>query len=499
MRILLGKNRGGAQGAKIGKGGRDAKVGYPAARTRTAAALLLAMSVPALAQFDNDFRIDFHGAGWMSAGGIVATTDTITSRNDYAGNYIENTGALFNMEFQFNPNLQGSLGIGAIKAHNPVGTRNLGDLQGVKLGNFAFVNMASLTWNPAGVGAPSMLELTSGLFAYKYDDNVKNLGLYLIRGAVYPQVLVSGFETKEMVQSANLLGAHVRSAFGESFIQDVLLVSETDLKPKYDFSLIYVGTYKAGKILDVGAGVNFYHLIPVRPEATSPSSRNFDPNMIQKGGDPNPLDRVYAIDKDTSIIPLAARKTPEDSLSIAREWYSHQGIKLMARFAFDPKALFGGLESSFGPQELKIYGEAAIIGVKSYELIYKHVSERIPVMIGFNLPSFKLLDDLALEVEYFDSPYMPDYAKLMEFSSPIPRSPNWNRTDSAAVPYNVKADNLKWSLYASKVLSGHVKISAQAASDHLRIGSQQPWFPTYDETFASWKDWYFMGKLAFFF
>ncbi len=469
---------------------------------KTALCIALALplaQIPALAQFSNDFPIDFHGAGWMSAGSIIATTDTITSRNDYTGNYIENTGALFNMEFQFNPKLDGSLGVGAIKAHNPVGTRDMGDLKGVKLGNFAFVNMASLTWNSVATGQRSPLELTTGLFAYKYDDNIKNLGLYLIRGAVYPQVLESGFETKEMVQSANMLGAHLRNCLGESFTQDLLMVSETDLKPKYDFSLIYVGTYKAGKVLDLGAGVNFYHLLPARSAATSPSEKDFDPTLFQKGGDPDPLDRIYALDKDTSIIPLAARKTPDDSLAIAREWYSHQGIKLMARFAFDPKELLGGMEGSFGPQELKIYGEAAIIGVKSYEIIYKKMSERIPVMFGINLPSFRLLDDLALEVEYFDSPYMPDYAKLMEFSSPIPRSANWNRTDSGSVPYDVKADNWKWSLYASKVLSGHVKISAQAASDHLRIGSQQPWFPTYDETFASWKDWYVMGKLAFFF
>ncbi|MDB5051579.1 MAG: hypothetical protein JWO30_4650 [Fibrobacteres bacterium] len=465
-------------------------------------ALVLALALvrmPALAQFNNDFKIDFHGAGWMSAGGIIATTDTITSRNDYAGNYLENTGALFNMEFGFSPTLDAYLGIGAIKAHNPVGTRDLGDLKGVKLGNFAFVNMASLTYNPGGTGARSPFEITTGLFAYKYDDNIKNLGLYLIRGAVYPQVLESGFETKEMVQSANMLGAHVRSAFGESFTQDILLVSETDLKPKYDFSLIYVGTYKAGKVLDIGAGVNFYHVLPVRPEATSPSEENFDPDQTQVGGKANPLDRIYALDKDTLVLPAASRPTPEDSLRISREWYSHQGIKLMARFAFDPKAVFGGTGGVLGPQDLKIYGEAAILGVKSYQLIYKKVTERIPVMMGFNLPAFGFLDDLSLEVEYFNSPYMPDYAKLMEFSSPIPRSPEWNRTDSAAVPYDVDSDNWKWSLYASKVLSGHVKISAQAASDHFRIGSQQPWFPTYDETFATWKDWYVMGKLAFFF
>jgi hypothetical protein len=456
---------------------------------------------PVSAQFSNEFPIDFHGAGWMQAGRIMATSDTITAKNDYTGNYLENAGALFNMQFAFNPQLNGALGVGAIKAHNPLGSKNLGNLEGVQLGNFAFVNMARLSYTLAGTGNRSVFQLTTGLFDYKYDNNIKNLGLYLIRGSVYPQILQSGFETKEMVQSANMLGAHIRSDFGESFTQDVLLVSETELKPKYDFSLIYVGTYRLGKAMDFGFGANFYHALPARGEVTSPSDKDFDPNLVQIQGPLSKLDRIYALDKDTTIIPLASRLTPADSLRISREWYTHQGIKLMGRFAFDPKEFFGGWENRLGPNELKVYGEAAIIGVKSYELIYQKISERIPVVMGFNFPTFKILDDLVLEVEYFNSPYMPDYAKLMEFSSPIPRSSYWNRstTDTSSHPYNVETDNWKWSLYASKVLAGHVKISAQAASDHFRIGSQQPWFPTYDETFAVWKDWYVMGKLAFFF
>lgn len=450
-------------------------------------AIGLLIPAPAAAQFTNDFGIEFHGAGWMQAGTILRTSDTTSSKNNYAGNYLENTGALFNMQFQFNPELDGALGIGAVKTHNPMGTFNIGNVEGVQLGNFSFINMARLTYTLGGTGSRSRLSLTSGLFNYKYDDHVKNLGLYLIRGAVYPQILQSGFETKEMIQSANMLGLRLRSDFGGNFTQDVLLVSETDLKPKYDFSLLYVAGYRAGKALELGAGVNFYHYLPVRPGATSPSDADFDPGDVQGGGPANPLDRKYAIDAD--------------SAAAAREWYSHKGIKVMARFALDPKAALGGLSGLFGPGELIVYGEAAVIGLKSYELIYRDIRERIPVMAGFNLPTFRLLDELALEVEYFDSPYMPDYAKIMEFSSPIPRSPYWNRsaTDTAARPYDVAGDNWKWSLYASKVLAGHVKISAQAASDHFRIGSQQPWFPTYDETFSHWKDWYFMGKLTFFF
>lgn len=471
-----------------------------------AAALGLLLAAEAFPQFTNDFGIEFHGAGWMQAGTIVSTSDTVTSKNNYAGNYIENTGALFNMRFQFNPELDGALGIGAIKAHNPMGSFNIGNVEGVQLGNFSFINMARMTYTRGGTGSRSPFSLTTGSFNYKYDDNIKNLGLYLIRGSVYPQILQSGFESKEMIGSANMLGAHMRNCFGEFFTQDLLLVSETDLKPKYDFSFLYIATLKLGAALELGGGVNFYHYLPVRGEATSPSDKHFNPDDIQGGGKPDPLDRKYAIDRDTAL-----------DGTVSREWYSHKGIKVGARFAFDPKALLS-TAGPLGPNDLKVYGEAAIIGLKSYDLIYKDRAERIPVMMGFNIPTFGFLDELAFEIEYFNSPYMPDYAKIMEFSSPVPRSPYWNRSpgDSTAKPYGVGGDDWKWSLYASKVLAGHVKLSAQVARDHYRIGSQQPWFPTYDETLTdpgefgvpgdwynplAWipGDWYMMGKLTFFF
>ncbi len=52
----------------------------------------------------------------------------------------------------------------------------------------------------------SKLKLTGGYFPYTYNPEVKNLGLYLLRGPVYPGVLISGFETKHIAPVANMLG-----------------------------------------------------------------------------------------------------------------------------------------------------------------------------------------------------------------------------------------------------------------------------------------------------
>jgi len=121
-------------------------------------------------------------------------------------------------------------------------------------------------------------------------------------------------------------------------------------------------------------------------------------------------------------------------------------------------------------------------------------------MIGFNLPAFKWLDDFSLEVEYFGNKYMPDYSKLEQISSPIPKSAYWKRTANNPEPYDVNGDNVKWSLYAAKIIAGHIKFSGQAASDHLRLGETQPYpWKTFEETLTTLKDWYWMTKLTFFF
>ena len=58
----------------------------------------------------------------------------------------------------------------------------------------------------------------------------------------------------------------------------------------------------------------------------------------------------------------------------------------------------------------------------------------------------------------------------------------------------------KWSLYASRVLMGHLKIAVQAASDHLVLPSPPAsQDPSWAEVLTTPRDWYWMCKLAYFF
>ena len=74
----------------------------------------------------------------------------------------------------------------------------------------------------------------------------------------------------------------------------------------------------------------------------------------------------------------------DPSLPDSTGHYTFAGTKLMARASFDFKPFFKSFSDRFlGPNDLKIYSEAAILGVKDYPGYYSKLRDRIPRMIGF--------------------------------------------------------------------------------------------------------------------
>jgi hypothetical protein len=206
---------------------------------------------------------------------------------------------------------------------------------------------------------------------------------------------------------------------------------------------------------------------------------------------------------------------------------SFQGTKVMANFSFDPKA-FTGSGELLGPEDLKLYGEVAVIGLnttKAYNALYGKLTNRMPVVVGFNLPAFKFLDLLSLEVEWYGARFRDDHTRYRSaagfYESPIPVSNSFlgrnptTFTDSAGVVHTVvsgtnvpfdeadveknqRSDNWKWSLYGSRIIQDHFKVSFQVANDHLRPGGTQGQ-PSFDAVLTTPKDWYWMTKVAYFF
>jgi hypothetical protein len=260
---------------------------------------------------------------------------------------------------------------------------------------------------------------------------------------------------------------------------DLYFTNDMDVYPVHDFSLTLLTDYTMPRgLLDVGAGVNFAHLIVVDKRKTWPYL-NKD-KFPQRGLDP----RVAFV----------------DTLTGDTTFYTFRGTKVMGRIALDPKPLFPS--SLFGGEDLKLYAEAAVLGVRDYAGWYANIRERAPVMFGFNLPTFRLLDILAFEGEYYPMKYWNATEWIWRDYSPIPYT---GLNSDVATPYyppwKAKTDDdWRWSLYASRKIGKNIRISGQVASDHIqRSAWSPPALIRYTEICNRTRDWYWMSRISFYF
>jgi hypothetical protein len=452
---------------------------------RAAAALLtlalFAPLVPFVQAQDDEPQVQYKGAAWMQVGRIEHSSDKVTNGpyNNFNNNWQQGAGIQVSSVAQLGPGWEGAFGIGTVMGHNARGDVSVAN-NWYPTWN-TFVAEARVT-HKTDVGG-NRLQWTTGFFNYNYNPEVRNLGLYLLRGNSYPGVLLSGFEARHVSPGANLFGTWGRFSRG-GFTNDLLVISETDLRPYFDISVASVANWQVHPALQVGAGVNLYRVLPRNKSFIAPGKRcdNTYSNYTQI--DPATAEGDNCAIYDTLSVDTVAHTAVVDTVT-----GTMQSTKVMGRFRFDPKPLFG-IGAPFGKQDLVIYGEAAVLGFKNYPKYYEKVTERIPVMMGLNLPAFGWLDRLAVEVEYFGSKNYSDYGKTETYYAWTPR----------VVPVNTARDDWKWSLYASRVVAGNLRISGQVANDHLRtFGAPDLGYTTYAEALSTPKDWYWMLKLTAFF
>jgi hypothetical protein len=476
--------------------------------------LLLAASLAA----SEGERLQLKGSGWFQFGRITHSSDTLSDNFNYNGNWSQNSGAQFTVISDIDANWQGAVGLGGLQIHNAQGADRINARPEHVIKFKPYITEARFSFYLQSKEA-SPLAFHAGLFPYQYNPDVRNLGAYLLRGPVYPGILISEFESQSLDPTVgNILGAQIRNRIGNAFTQDLLLRSETDLPPVYDFSLAYVASLNLGGVLELGAGVNFYRLIPSNSKITDLEDRAAF-SLAFPGAGEHPYMNNYGYRDSVGILPAAQRTTPEDSVLYDTTLLSMRGTKLMGRVAFDPKPWFGA--SALGPRDLRLYAEAAVIGVRNYGRVYPDIAERIPFVVGFNLPVFRLLDEAAVEVEWYGAPFRDDYQRLLAKSSPVPRNniegyAKPRVADSLGFiegtnipfgdPYDVtrmKKDDWKWSFYASKTFANCFKLSFQAANDHFRPYTADNSFPyeteRFEAAFTTLKDWYFMFRMGFFF
>jgi hypothetical protein len=347
------------------------------------------------------------------------------------------------------------------------------------------LDMADLTYQLLDGAFP--LSLQAGYFKFKYNEEATDLGEYLFRSGCYPTFVTNNFD----FPMARLLGLNLESTLLKdnsvfSAHQNLLLTSETDLYPYEDISLSYIASVSFWKrAFLLGGGICGQRMFSVNQNATTPHDGRTisEINNVRPALDPNGLAITTG---DTTF-------------------YSFAGTKVMGRATVDPKAFFAA--NIFGPEDLKIYGEMAVLGLKNYKVYvdssvrYDLLSERMPIMVGFNVPTFKILDVLSLEFEYFKNRYYDSYFNETEGSQgtrlPLPYiQAVADRSGIDSVSY---AHNVKWSVYAKKSIGRNVQIVAQVAKDHRHafINLSDPRYGDFGDNLSTPKDWYYYIKLAY--
>jgi hypothetical protein len=357
------------------------------------------------------------------------------------------------------------------------------------------IGRADMTYRFGSLEQP-MFTLQAGFFPYKYNPDAKNLGEYLLRSGTYPGIVSTGGWNILSEASYMMQGLRLNMALWDGkFQSEFLLPMERDLPPVGDLSPTYIATVAPVRGLEIGAGAACNHCIAVQPSKASPE--------VVTSTQPGHPGNAYIIDNPAFDPNLPATDLTGANPRYVRDttrFYTFQGVKVMARASVDPKAFLPPMEF-LGPQDLKVYGELAILGVKNYPFYYEKVSERMPIMMGINLPTFRMLDLFALEVEYHNSPFPNSQYNWQQFGIPTlnfvdsasgarTQDPNLHDWKSA----KVTRDDWKWSVYAKKEVIRGMRFYAQVASDHIRLPDYTTVTTSTPVTGRNGKDWYYLVR-----
>jgi hypothetical protein len=471
----------------------------------------------------------FHEFGYITKG-------TDMENRTFENYVLQRSGVWMNMKAVRNERLTLHAVIGGIY-WNPTFNENSSSESSLRY-FAAAAPRASATYVFGDVSEPSFT-IEAGMFPYKYNEHSRNLGEYMFRTTAYPTQVFNGGLTWVEANRAQITGVRLGQPLGGMFSHEALVTVETDQLPYYDMNLTYLAKAKIGQALKMGAGVQFARLLPVRPSVTNPDiARNryftFNDTTYIDNGDYYAqrlsAHRLKGKDSQDSLMylrgqDLATRLTSlidngmsmnaaldslerAEAVSTGSSSYGHydgSSIKTVLSFSFDPKAFLGDM-GVLAPNEMVLYGEAAILGLKDYPILYEDRMERTVAMVGFNFPTFRQLDVLALELEWFGSraPNSSAYSqqsisKISDGSIPQPRPQpsiySENLSENGYAPEDWEKDNLRWSVFARRHLVKGLSLDLQAASDNSR-GWVFPSGRRYWAYFRSPSDWYWMFKLT---
>lgn len=420
-------------------------------------------------------KLEVHGAGWLQAGRVEASWDLPDQTNEYRKNWIGQSGGLLSLGSNLDGHWDCGLGIGTVLTQLARGSRG----QTGKWYPFwaAWVDEARVGYAHSWSEDLSF-KLELGTFHYGYNPDIKNFGQYLMHGYVYPGTLEMSL-TGPLGVNQDLTGLMAKVDW-RGLSNDFIVNIETQDKPYYDISIADAFTWKMGKGIELGAGINLYRALPANAKATSPGKDCQARDLGINTGQTNQPNVCYILDS-VGVDPAtgaAIFDTVTGSLS---------GIKLMGRLRLDPKAWLGMESTGMGKDDWVIYSELAVIGLKNYPLYYDDILRRIPVMAGINLPGFGYFD-WSVEVQYYASKFTGDDLGA--------QNGVWLPTLDRSI--NAKRDDWKYSVNASRIFRGHIALKGQIANDDLRLGGYH-YEPAGKEAMRAPTDWYWAAQLGYFF
>lgn len=295
-----------------------------------------------------------------------------------------------------------------------------------------------------------------GLYDFKYNPDSKNLGEYLLRSEAYPTI-VENSQGKDLLSTSRSRVAGVQHDLQfDYFRQTALLYAEQFNVPVNDVSAAYLAA--AGpRHAELEFGAAFHRMLkfgqPIKVEDLDPSLRAY----------------------------------------VDSQGLTTRAVKLSLRGRLDFAAMFGM------PGNFKVYGEAAMLGLKNDSLFYKEPFQRLPVMAGIELPTYGALDMLSAEVEYYKNPYYGRKYPISDATgsrfSPLPNLSADEYVDPR-IP-NITKDDLKWSLYLHKALNRWLDVKLRFASDHLRMLSWDGDLVNGEPMTKKPADWYFLARIEY--
>ncbi|MEO6098419.1 MAG: hypothetical protein ABIW76_23210 [Fibrobacteria bacterium] len=322
-----------------------------------------------------------------------------------------------------------------------------------------------------------------GFIPYKYNRDARNLGEYLYRSGTYPGDIVTtdGYQFMDHA-FYDAYGIHARFNTLDGLVtHDLNLFTEAVIEPIGDITPAYELGLKASRF-ELGAGAAYNRGIAYRPSKSRPVDE--DNLYIEVKADPA---KGYAYYKGPFMgAPSEVREDPSKPYAVLHRW-TQRGIKLMARAAIDLGDLLP--EDLGSTDDLRIYGELAVLGLENQPYYYESLLQRMPIMVGINLPTFKLLNMFSVQAEYYDGKFN-NVSQSDRSSVPIWTVANYSTRDLDTY----KPSKWRWSLYGKKSLNPLLNVNFQVASDHLRLRNALSTRSDYALT-PNPSSWYYLLKL----